>query len=89
MSDSVEVRSAVDAVWCFYLAGVAEREGHEEAARRLRAKATEWTEKSLSGLRRAARAGSPGTRPAASPDYSRVRETLGWCATASQKPCRP
>jgi hypothetical protein len=49
MSDSVEVRSAVDAVRCFYLAGVAEREGHVEAARRLRAKATEWTEKFLSG----------------------------------------
>jgi uncharacterized membrane-anchored protein len=44
-----EIRSAFDAVRCFYLAGVAKREGHEEAARRLHAKAVEWTEKSLSG----------------------------------------
>jgi hypothetical protein len=56
MSDNVEVRSAVDAVRCFYLAGVAQREGHVEAARRLRAKAAAWTEKLLSrgGKRRSA-----------------------------------
>jgi hypothetical protein len=49
MSDILEVRCASDAVRCLYLAGVARREGHEEAARRLHAKAAEWIDRYLSG----------------------------------------
>jgi hypothetical protein len=42
MSNAPDVFSAVDAVRCLYLAKVAERDGHEEAAERLRAKAAIW-----------------------------------------------
>ena len=47
MSSNPEVRSTVDAVRCLYLARVAERAGHHEAARRWHAKAAEWIDKSL------------------------------------------
>ena len=53
MDDRLEIRSAVDAVRCLYLARVAQREGHEEAARRLHAMAVAWTDKFLSGGGRA------------------------------------
>ncbi len=47
MNNGVQVCSAVDAVRCFYLAGMARREGHEEAARRLHAKAAEGVSRFL------------------------------------------
>jgi hypothetical protein len=49
MDGSLEIRSAVDAVRCLYLARVAEREGHEHAARRMEGKATDWINKHLPG----------------------------------------
>ncbi len=49
MSDTPEVCSAADAVRWLYLARVAEREGHEEVARRLHAKAAEWLNKRFPG----------------------------------------
>ena len=52
MHDNPEIRSAVDAVRCLYLARVAQREGHEQAARRMEGKATDWINKHLSGNRR-------------------------------------
>jgi hypothetical protein len=53
MDDRFEIYSAVDAVRCLYLARVAQREGHEEAARRLHANSVEWVDKFLSGGGRA------------------------------------
>jgi hypothetical protein len=43
------VASVEDAVRYLYLAGVAAREGHRAAARRLRAEAARWVEENLSG----------------------------------------
>ena len=42
MQDSPEANSAVDAVRCLYLAKVAERRGHPEAAQRWQQMATNW-----------------------------------------------
>jgi hypothetical protein len=42
MHDSPQVNSAIDAVRCLYLAKVAEREGHPEAAQRWRQLADDW-----------------------------------------------
>ena len=49
MSDKADVCSAADAVRYLYLARVAEREGHEEAARRWHAKAAGWLSKHFPG----------------------------------------
>jgi len=49
MSSSREVRSAVDAVRCLYLARVTERAGHHDAARRWQRKAAEWIDRHLAG----------------------------------------
>ncbi len=42
MHDSPQATSAVDAVRCLYPARIAEREGHEEAARRWKEMAEDW-----------------------------------------------
>ena len=62
MDSHLEIRPAADAVRCLYLARVAQREGHEEAARRLHAVAVEWTAKHLSG---GGRSGKPPEMPGA------------------------
>ena len=42
MTDQPVVHNAVDAVRCLYLARVAKRDGHDDAAERWEAKAQEW-----------------------------------------------
>jgi hypothetical protein len=42
MQDSPSVNSTIDAVRCLYLAKVAEREGHPDAAQRWHQMATRW-----------------------------------------------
>jgi hypothetical protein len=52
MNETLEIRTAADAVRCLYLARVAEREGHKEAARRLHGRAVACTEKHLNSCGR-------------------------------------
>jgi hypothetical protein len=55
------VASAEDAVRYLYLAGVAAREGHRAAARRLRAEAARWVDEKLSGNGKPRRESEPGS----------------------------
>jgi hypothetical protein len=58
MNSSPQLRSAVDAVRCLYLARVTERAGHHEAARRWYAKAAAWMGENLPGKSGKLKAGS-------------------------------
>lgn len=42
MSEPTEVKTAVDAIRCLYVARIIEQSGHERAARRWYARVEEW-----------------------------------------------
>ncbi len=60
MDGHPQVRSAADVVRCFYLARIAEREGHLAAAQRLYAQVAPWIRRHFPGVKAASVHGETG-----------------------------